>query len=144
MNDERLQDVLALFLRSEAAWRRWKARQHPDDSSRNTTSVTWLTAVAEYVEHLPDLDPGIRVLRDFGWPPEAFAHGAGDRSCQTAGNIGFAARNGRPLSPEPALDEIEDTWRAFVASCKTDLVNIDRIVRIIEFRREQSPSLKAI
>jgi hypothetical protein len=75
---------------------------------------------------------------------EAFAHGAGDRSYQTPGDIGFVARNGRLLSPDPAPSEIEDVWRVFVAACKTDFVNIDRIVRIIEFRREQSPRLKAI
>jgi hypothetical protein len=53
---------LGKYLREQAAWRRSKAEEYPDDD-RNVRSAEALDALAEYVDKIPD-DVRVRYLAD--------------------------------------------------------------------------------
>jgi hypothetical protein len=59
--DEHARDAIVEYLRGQASWRAWKAEEYPEDA-RNARSAEHLTALAEYVQQLPDNDENLRKL----------------------------------------------------------------------------------
>lgn len=139
---EKLQNVLAMYFRDTATWRRNRGHWRYEDDARDACSAEWLENLAEFVEALPDDDPGIRTLTSFGWPAAAFRHGAGHESNYITRKIGFRGDPNRPLTVRPSRTELTKTWRYWVTNAERDREYIDRLVAILGAIADQVPQAR--
>lgn len=126
-----LQSILASHFRDNARWRRSCSDWHHADQARNACSADWLDALADYVEALPDDDVGIQTLAGFGWPVEAFRHGAGRESGYIARSTGFRGAKDDPVISRPSQSDLRKSWRYWVTHAVYDREDMDRLLAII-------------